>query len=305
MARKREQIDRSSLLTALVVVMLVLGVGIMLYPTLADLYNRIGASRTISGYDEAVERQSREERRRLWQEAQSYNKDLARQTLARGGTIDFWSHTSEEEARYQEFLSVGDDGTMGYVSIPKIGVRLPVGHGIGEKVLQTGTGHLEGSSLPVGGKSTNCVITGHTGLPSARLFTDLNQLEEGDTFSLTVLGQTLTYEVCQVRVVLPTDVDSLRIEEGEDLCTLLTCTPYGINDHRLLVTGRRVATPEDVGQSEGGANPWLVPLLVVLVAAVAAVVVYLTRRKRGGGGRHARTGRPFVTRRQKEEDRQR
>lgn len=268
------RMDVSRLLTALIVMMAVFGAGIMLYPTLADLYNRANASQTISGYNRAVEQQTREKREEIWNEAQSYNEDLAARTIAEGGTINFWEISEDWEQRYQNALKVEDEGLMGYVSIPEIDVYLPIGHGVGEKVLQMGTGHLEGSSLPVGGESTHSVITGHTGLPSAQLFSDLDKLEKGDTFQLVILNRTLTYEISDIQVVLPTDVSSLKIREGEDLCTLLTCTPYGINDHRLLVTGHRVETPEgEQVVSNNGITPAVVVLFVVIVGVVSAVVV--------------------------------
>lgn len=268
------RMDVSRLLTALIVMMAVFGAGIMLYPTFADLYNRAHASQTISGYNEAVEQQTREKREEIWNGAEEYNEALAARTIAEGGTINFWQISDDWHEQYQNALKVEDEGLMGYVSIPEIDVYLPIGHGVGEKVLQMGVGHLEGSSLPVGGESTHSVITGHTGLPSAKLFTDLDKLEKGDTFQLVILNETLTYEVSDIQVVLPTDVGSLKIEEGKDLCTLLTCTPYGINDHRLLVTGQRVETPEgEQVVSNNGLTFPVVLLVVAVVGVVAAVVV--------------------------------
>ena len=151
-----------------------------------------------------------------------------------------WNLTEEEKAEYESVLNVDRSGVMGYIKIPKIDVMLPVYHGTEENVLQSSIGHLEGSSLPVGGESTHCLLSGHRGLPSARLFTDLDQLREGDTFTITVLNDTLTYEVDHIWIVEPEDLSHLQIEEGRDLCTLITCTPYGINTHRLLVRGHRI-----------------------------------------------------------------
>lgn len=272
-------------LLASIVMMVVFGLGLMLYPFLADAYNRENASSSISGYDRAVAERTEEERMALWAQAELCNRELAERQLARGGTIDFWDITAEQEASYQQTLAVDDDGVMGYVSIQKIGVYLPIRHGIGERALQMGAGHLEGSSLPVGGASTHCVLTGHTGLPSARLFTDLSMLEEGDTFQLAVLGRTLTYEVSDIQVVLPGDVESLQLKEGEDLCTLLTCTPYGINDHRLLVTGHRVANPPADDSLQGrGVIDVKVVLGVVLAGVVAVSGGYLVRDRRQHAG---------------------
>lgn len=268
-----------------VVTLAVLGAGIMLYPTLADLYNKVISAQTISGYDHSVEERTQEERRSVWSEATAFNRALAERTLAAGGTIDASNLADDLEVEYQEALRVSDDGVMGYLEIPKIGVSLPIGHGTDSGVLEVGAGHLEGSSLPVGGEGTHCVLVGHTGLPSARLFTDVSSLEAGDGFELIVLGRTLAYQVVEVRAVEPTDVDSLRLVEGEDLCTLLTCTPYGINSHRLLVTGQRVDTAQE---TEGGGFglygewPWLLLALALVCAAIGLV------RLIGGRGRPKR-----------------
>ena len=181
---------------------------------------------------------------------------------------------------------------MGYVEIPDIDVTLPIYHGTSEEVLQTAIGHIEGSSLPVGGESTHCVISGHRGLPSARLFTDLDQLTEGDTFTLHVLDETLTYEVDQISVVEPDDISLLEIEAGEDLCTLVTCTPYGVNSHRLLVRGHRVETPEEGGILQIIADAVLIderyvlpiiaiPILLIIVLA-AALRSRRKKSKKGG-----------------------
>lgn len=281
----------SAALNALIIAMVIFGAGIFFYPTLADWYNTANASRTIQGYNEAVERQTEEERARMLEEAQAYNQDLTAQTLALGGTINTALMTEERQSRYESTLSVDQEGLIGHISIPKIGIDLPIGHGTSERVLQMEIGHYEPSSLPVGGASTHSVLTGHTGLPSARLFTNLDKLEEGDTFQVTVLDQVLTYEVCDIQVVLPTDVDSLRIEEGQDLCTLLTCTPYGINSHRLLVTGRRVPTPEEASATQAtgwwldeGFKRFLYLLPVFIAAGVVLRIVFVRKRAREVGG---------------------
>lgn len=274
----RKQKKSGSVVTALLVMVLIFGIGIMLYPTLADWYNRINASQTISGYNKIAEQQTKEERERIWKSAQEYNQVLSEDTIQNGGTIG-----AGRADGYEDELKVEEEGIMGYIMIPSIDVNLPIYHGIDEKALQAGTGHLPASSLPVGGDSTHCVITGHTGLPSARLFTDLDKLEEGDTFQLKILNQTLTYEVFRIEVVLPTDVDSLRIEEGQDWCTLLTCTPYGINDHRLLVTGRRIETPKketSSTQKGGGELRTLIIALLVLLAVLAAAGLLIYRHRR-------------------------
>lgn len=279
----------SSLVTALLVMILFFGIGIMLYPSLADFYNRTHASQTIQDYNREVELKSREERQQLWDAADAYNASLAARTILGGGTIDTTYITAEQDAEYYATLDVNGEGLIGYVSAPEADIYLPIGHGTSEKVLQMEAGHLEGSSLPVGGASTHCVLTGHTGLSSARLFTNLDRLKEGDTFQVIVLNRTLTYEVFRIQVVLPTSVDSLRIEEGQDLCTLLTCTPYGINDHRLLVTGRRIANPENADDAksqdvqEKAVRRDLMPAVIAVIGAVTFIILY---KKIGGKKRN-------------------
>lgn len=181
-------------------------------------------------------------------------------------------------------------GVMGYVEIPGIDVSLPIYHGTSEEVLQVAVGHIEGSSLPVGGESTHCVISGHRGLPSARLFTDLDQLAEGDIFTLRVLDETLTYEVDQIHVVEPDDITLLEIVEGEDLCTLVTCTPYGVNSHRLLVRGHRVENREDgvmriIADAMQIDPRFVAPVIgapILLAALLVMILRPLRRRKRKG-----------------------
>ena len=182
---------------------------------------------------------------------------------------------------------------MGYIEIPSIDVMLPIYHGTSEEVLQTAIGHIEGSSLPIGGPSTHCVISGHRGLPSARLFTDIDQLSEGDTFTLLVLDETLTYEVDQIRIVEPDDTSLLTIEEGQDLCTLVTCTPYGVNSHRLLVRGHRVENQETAGVLRITADAMMIdsryvaPVIAVPILIIVILVMVLRplgRRKKKGKG---------------------
>ena len=185
-------------------------------------------------YADAVADLDTEEYDKIIAEAENYNKELSK-----GGIR--WVMTDQQKEEYESQLDVNASGIMGYIDIPKINIKLPIYHGTGEAVLQVAIGHLSGTSLPVGGESTHCVVSGHRGLPSAKLFTDLDKLVEGDTFTMTVLDRTVTYEVDQIRVVEPTDLSELQIEKGKDYCTLVTCTPYGVNTHRLLVRGHRVA----------------------------------------------------------------
>lgn len=210
-----------------------MGVGLLVYPTFSNYWNFHRQEEAIAGYVENIAYSHEEEYQMLWSEAAAHNELLAENGI-------HWILSDEEMERYNEYLKTDDTGIMAYIDIPSIDCSLPVYHGTGEEVLQVGAGHIEGSSLPVGGESSHCVLTGHCGLPSAKLFTDIDQLTEGDTFTIHTLDRTLTYEVDQISIVEPTDMSLLQIEEGEDYCTLVTCTPYGINSHRLLVRGHRV-----------------------------------------------------------------
>lgn len=259
---------------------LLVGIGMMLYPSVSDWWNSMHQSRAIATYQQAVSDNSADANQRMWDEAVAYNQSLPRD----GGRFTL---TDEERARYERTLDVTGTGIMGYVEIPKISVSLPIYHGTDDTVLQIAVGHIPGSSLPVGGEGTHCVVSGHRGLPSARLFTDIDQLREGDVFMLHVLGKTLTYQVDQIRVVLPDELDDLAIDDGLDLCTLVTCTPYGVNTHRLLVRGHRV--PNQVAAIADGdavqVSPALVAAALTALALAAALVVRaVLRLVRGAGG---------------------
>ena len=221
------------LFTLILVAAMVVGVGLLAYPSFSDYWNSFHQSRMVMTYAEHVAEMNTEEYDRILDAARVYNAALAQTGMK-------WQMEEEERAAYEAELNFDGTGVMGYIKIQKIDVMLPIYHGTEEKVLQTSIGHLEESSLPVGGESTHCLLSGHRGLPSARLFTDLDKMREGDTFTLTILNETLTYEVDHIWIVEPTDLGHLQIEEGKDLCTLITCTPYGINTHRLLVQGHRI-----------------------------------------------------------------
>ena len=223
--------------TIILVVILIIGLSLLLYPSFSDYWNKLHQSRAVVAYSETVANIDSKEYEKIWAEAEAYNHDLAETGM-------LWVMTDEEIARYEETLAVGASGMMGYIEIPKINCRLPIYHGISEGVLQTSIGHLAGTSLPVGGKNTHCVLSGHRGLPSAKLFSDLDELVEGDEFLIRTLDEVLTYEVDQIRVVEPSNLTDLTIERNKDYCTLVTCTPYGLNTHRLLVRGHRVKTEE-------------------------------------------------------------
>ena len=213
---------------------LLLGIGLLAYPSFADYWNSFHQTRAVASYAEKVANMNAEDYDKILDRAREYNRRLAERGL-------HWELTDEEKEEYEKELDISGTGIMGYIKIQKIDVMLPIYHGTDSAVLQISIGHLEPSSLPVGGETSHCMLSGHRGLPSARLFTDLDKLKEGDTFTMTVLNETLTYEVDHIWIVLPEELDHLSLEEGKDYCTLITCTPYGINSHRLLVRGHRVA----------------------------------------------------------------
>ena len=252
--------------TIALILVLLAGLSLMLYPLVSDLWNETRQSRAIADYTQAVAAMDDQSYRQLLRDAQTYTAELL--VLP----VRFYP-TEEEISRYEGLLNVAGSGVMGYVEIPSIQVLLPIYHGVDEAVLQTAIGHIEGTSLPVGGESTHCVISGHRGLPSAKLFTDLDQLDLGDTFRLRILDEVLTYEVDQIRIVEPDDLSLLEIEPGEDLCTLVTCTPYGVNSHRLLVRGRRVVEGSASDQIRITADAVQIDTLVV--ASVVAIPILL------------------------------
>ena len=224
---------KKHLSTILLFLVFFIGLSLLLYPTFSDWWNSMHQSRAISTYSEAVATMDNEKYDEIWSAAWEYNRSLIDRP-------NDYLLSEEQKVQYEALLDIGQNGIMGYIEIPKIDVTLPVYHGTEESVLQVAIGHLEWTSLPVGGESSHCVVSGHRGLPSAKLFTDLDKMEVGDTFLLRVLDEVLTYEVDQILIVEPQETKALMIEEGKDLCTLVTCTPYGINTHRMLVRGHRV-----------------------------------------------------------------
>ena len=207
-----------------------LGLGLLAYPSISDYWNSFHQSEAIMSYSESVSDMTDEEYKKIIDSAHLYNDHHPLN----------WNITASDLDAYNQELNFNHDGIMGYIEIPKIDVKLSIFHGTDEKVLQTSIGHLEGTSLPVGGQGTHSVLSGHRGLPSARLFSDLDKLREGDLFTIHVLNETFTYQVDQIRVVEPTDLSTLTIDPEQDLLTLVTCTPYGVNTHRLLVRGHRI-----------------------------------------------------------------
>ena len=251
--------------TILLILVLVVGLSLILYPTVADWWNSFHQTRAIADYDAILAEMKEEDYTHLFEAAREYNEQLRQ--------LKFPLMYYDEVPGYDDLLNVTGTGIMGYIDIPSIQVELPLYHGTSEGVLQIAVGHVEGSSLPTGGENTHCVISAHRGLPSARLFTDLDKLRVGDIFTLTVVDQLLTYEVDQILTVLPHEVEPLYVQEGEDFCTLVTCTPYGINTHRLLVRGTRIENEEIVAVKRVTADA--VQIQPILVAPMVAAPILL------------------------------
>lgn len=245
-----------------------IGISVLLYPAFSNYWNSKTQSRAIVDYESVLEQLEPEDYSAIFQAAYDYNEALY--------GVEFPLMNYDKVPGYYDTLKVEGTSIIGYVKIDKIGVELPVYHGTSEQVLNRGVGHLEGSSLPVGGESTHSVMSAHRGLPSAKLFTDLDRLEMGDTFQITVLDQVLTYQVDQVKVITPREIDDLQIVEGKDYCTLFTCTPYGINTHRLLVRGIRIETITEKPVIYVANEAFRIePLLVTPAVAAPMVLVFL------------------------------
>ena len=278
---------KSSFSTFLLLISLAIGLSLLLYPTVSDYWNSLVQSKAVANYAEAVANLDENKYQAVMDSAREYNQQLLLHPSGYG-------IPKELSSRYPNELAVDDSGIMGIIEIASIGVDLPIYHGTGDEVLQVAIGHLNWSSLPVGGLSTHCVISGHRGLPSAKLFTNLDQLREGDTFVLRVLDEILTYEIETIAVVEPQETSSLKIVKGKDLCTLVTCTPYGVNSHRLLITGHRVETVEGAKSVRVIADATQVePLLVAPAIAIPIlliiVIVLLFPRK----GKKKKEGKHF------------
>ena len=252
----------------ILVLVLVAGLSLLLYPTVADKWNERHSSRVIISYSQALDNMSNEELVEEYEKAVEFNAHIKDRS-------NIYLLSDGEREKYESLLNVEGTGVMGYIEIPSLEVLLPIAHGTEETVLHRGVGHLEWSSLPVGGEGTHCLLSGHRGLPSARLFTDLDKLKEGELFTLTVLDEVLTYEVDRIRIVEPTDITQLQIEDGKDYCTLITCTPYGINTHRLLVRGHRVET-EEVHKVRVISEAVIIePLLIAPIVALPFILALL------------------------------
>lgn len=255
--------------TVFLLLILIAGLSLMLYPSLANWWNTRTFNNEITQYSVSVAKQDTTELDHLMEKAEAYNRELA----TTGNR--FYTLEEADMENYRAQLSLGASSMMGYLTIPAIKVSLPIYHGTDENALSAGVGHLEGTSLPIGGSSTHSVLSGHRGLPSARLFTDLDKLVVGDTFYMEVMGRTVTYEVDQILIVLPEDTADLKIFEGEDYCTLVTCTPYGVNSHRMLIRGHRVDNLQQ-GEQRIIADALVIrPVMVAPFVAAPILVVLL------------------------------
>ena len=267
-------------ITLLLILILLAGVSLLLYPTVSDYWNSFHQSRAIASYAEQVANIDDAQYEELWDAARDYNQSLLHRPN------DFLLSDEQQEI-YKSLLDFGGNGIMGYIEIPMIDVMLPIYHGTKESVLQIAVGHLDWTSLPVGGAGSHCVLSGHRGLPSARLFTDLDKLKVGDVFMLHVLNEILTYEIDQILIVEPQDTDPLLIEPGKDLCTMITCTPYGINSHRMLVRGHRIESqeePKDIRITADAVRiePLMVaPIVAVPILLALLIILLLPKQKKG------------------------
>lgn len=280
--------------TVLFGLLFLIGFGVLAYPTVANQWNTYRQSRLISGYDEAVSQMTEEDFDKAWEEARAYNETFEQNSIM----SDVFGIDEADDIKgteYWKVLNVGGDGIMGYITIPKINIKLAIYHGTGTDVLQTGVGHLNGTKLPVGGEGNHTVLSAHRGLPSAKLFTDIDQLKEKDRFYLHILNEDMAYEVDQILPMVEKDdydtlQEALKIEAGQDYVTLFTCTPYGVNSHRLLVRGHRV--PYD-GELESTPTQSMVQaiqnyymLYLLLGLGVTCLVIFFMRRsmkKKGAG----------------------
>lgn len=274
---------KHKLSTLFLVLILLAGVSLLLYPTVSDYWNSFHASQAVASYSADVQSLDQARYDELWSAARDYNQSLLERENG-------YFLTDEQRAQYDSLLDITGTGIMGYIEIPTIKLSLPIYHGTDDSVLQIAVGHLDWTSLPTGGESTHCVLSGHRGLPSAKLFTNLDQLVEGDTFVIRVLDEVLTYEVDRILIVEPDDVSALQIEPGKDLCTLVTCTPYGINSHRLLVRGHRVENQSEAIRVTSDAIQ-IEPLLVAPAVALPILLILLIVLLASGGKKKPKGGK--------------
>lgn len=260
---------RKRLTNVLLILMLLVGISLLLYPSVSDYWNSKHQTQVITTYMDSISSMDKNRYASFWDEAKAYNRDI----LLRENP---YRVSEEQKAQYDMLLNPSNNGIMGYIEIPIIKGRMPLYHGTEESVLQVGIGHLDWTSLPTGGESTHCVVSGHRGLPSAKLFTDLDQIVVGDIFYLHILDETLCYQVDQILVVEPDDTKALLVEEGKDYCTLVTCTPYGVNSHRMLVRGERVEDFKATVAVRVTADALQIePLIVASVLSVPILALFL------------------------------
>ena len=276
--KKDKKKNRSSVLLILI---LIVGLSLMLYPSFSNYWNSFHQTRAIANYAETVAGIDDQVYAEMLEDARDYNRRVAERGI-------LWELDEEQIADYERQLDITGTGIMGYIEIQKIDCFLPIYHGTAESVLQIAVGHIEGSSLPVGGEGSHCVLSGHRGLPSARLFTDLDRMQEGDSFVLRTLDEILTYQVDQIRIVLPYELDDLRIAEGEDYCTLVTCTPYGVNSHRLLVRGHRIENIPQAKEIRVTGDAFQIDPIVVAPAVAVPMLLLLLLGMLIGGARRKR-----------------
>lgn len=265
--KESSTMKKGSFVTIILILVLIVGLSLMLYPWFSNYWNDMRQTKAIANYDSVVADMTKEDYDYLFEEAVKYNKALQKQRFPLMYHSDI--------PGYDNMLNVTGNGIMGYIEIEKIDVQLPVYHGTDETVLQVAVGHIEGSSLPTGGESTHCALSAHRGLPSARLFTELDKLELGDTFTLSIVDRVLTYQVDQILVVDPNDIEPLYVVEGEDYCTLVTCTPYGINSHRLLVRGTRIENEKQYADIRVTADASIIDPIVVAPFVAAPILLVL------------------------------
>lgn len=274
---RRGSLMKKHFSTIILILIFFVGLSVLLYPTVSNWWNSRVQTKAILDYEEAIATMSEKDYDNEFASADAYNAGL--RSLANPLT------GYDKLSGYEDILNINGDGVIGYITIERINVELPIYHGTSEEILNVAAGHLRGTSFPVGGEGTHAVLSAHRGLPSAKLFSNLDQLQEGDTFTIKVLNRLLTYEVDQIRIVLPEEVDDLTITDGMDYCTLLTCTPYGINTHRLLVRGHRVENAKSAGTNVTidalQIEPFLIaPMIAIPILLILFVVLLVKGRHR-------------------------
>lgn len=280
---KQQKKKNGNFSTIILVAIFFVGLSVLLYPTISDFWNEKRQSQAIVNYDDLIVDLTPEDYSRLFSQAEAYNGKI------RNMSFPFLNHKDIAD-EYYSALDVNGDGMMGYITIEKIKVQLPIYHGTSDKVLNSAVGHVEGSNIPIGGESTHAVLSAHRGLPSAKLFTNLDKLEIGDVFTIRILDRTITYQVDQILIVLPSETDELNLVPGEDYCTLVTCTPYGINSHRMLVRGTRIENLEPDRVINVITEAYQIDPLIVTPAVAAPMlglllIILLVKSKNSASGK--------------------